>query len=257
MDYHSPELRERWRKEASFHDTMAEQDTRWTAFREYGLSASAIQYAKDSVGDLYGKVFLDLGCGDGSHTLSFLHENATVLACDISYQMAKAAKNRLYGPSLKTGCRFASQQMLAEEMAYASGSIDVIFGISVLHHLEISLAIPEIKRVLRQGGHAIFIEPLNHNHLAKLYRLLTPERHTVLEQALDYSIWDLFLQHFKVVRHKEFYLLSLFAAIVAFMKNKVWFDNTFNLLIKIDDELFIKFPYLRKYAWLTVIDLTK
>ena len=250
-------LRERWRQEADFHDSMVEHDTRWTAFRAYGLSEASIRYARDLVGDLQDKVIVDIGCGDGGRTCSFVQAGATVLACDISYGMAKAALRHLQDTAKGTPCITSCQQMAAEEMAYASNSIDIIFGISVLHHLEPLLAIKEVKRVLKPGGRAIFVEPLNRNPLSNLYRALTPNRHSENESPLDYSIIGTLKNHFSIVRHREFYLLSLGAAIFSFLKCKRMFDWSLAGLIRADERLFVLAPWLRKYAWITVIEIIK
>jgi ubiquinone/menaquinone biosynthesis C-methylase UbiE len=248
-------LRERWREEAEFHDVMVEHDTRWTAFRAFGLSEASIQYAKDLVGDVRGKILVDIGCGDGSRTGPFVQAGATILACDISYGMAQLASSRLQDMSKAMGCITSCQQMAAEEMGYASSSIDIIFGLSVLHHLEILLAIQEIKRVLKPGGRAIFVEPLNHNPMANLYRTLTPNRHSAKECPLDYSIFNTLEEHFYKVRHREFYLLSLGIVIFSFLKSKRMFDWSLSTLLKVDEKLFSLAPWLRKFAWITVIEI--
>ncbi len=250
-------LRERWRQEADFHDSMVEYDTRWTAFRAYGLSEASIRYARDLVGDIRGEVLVEIGCGDGSRTLPFVQAGATILACDISYGMAQAALRRLRDVAKARRCLISCQQMAAEEMAYASNSIDVIFGISVLHHLETLPAIQEIKRVLKPGGRAIFVEPLNRNPLSNLYRTLTPNRHSENESPLDYSIFGTLENHFSLVHHREFYLLSLGAVIFSFLKSKRMFDWSLARLMGADERLFALAPWLRKYAWITVIEVIR
>ena len=51
---------------------------------------------------------------------------------------------------------------------------DAVLGKQILHHLDLGVAIPEIVRVLRPGGRAVFLEPLIHNPLLEGYRRLTP-----------------------------------------------------------------------------------
>jgi SAM-dependent methyltransferase len=250
-------LSERLRKEAEFHDRIAEQDTRWTAFRAYRLSATSIQYAKALVGGVSGKVTVDCGCGDGMHTIDLVQSGATLLAFDISWNMIKTAKAFLSPAAKGARCKLSCQQMAAEEMAYAPESVDIIFGISILHHLELPLAVQEIRRVLKPGGRAIFVEPLNHNPVTKFYRALTPHSHSQTERPLDYSIFDFLKQYFREVQHKEFYLLSLGSAVFALLKVKPLFNWTLSVLFKIDEKLMQWIPWLRRYAWITVIELIK
>jgi len=251
------DLGERWRKEIEFHDHMAEEDTRWTTFRAYGLSAAAIRYAQSSLGDTTGKVIVDCGCGHGQYTVDLIGPNRTLLAFDISGDMLRAARAFLTPVASERDCKLAFQQMAAEQIGYASESVDTIIGISVLHHLDIPTAIHEIKRVLKPGGRAVFVEPLNHNPIAGLYRLLTSDRHSETETPLDYSIFQLLEEHFQEVRHKEFYLFSLFSAIFAFVHSKSLFDCVMSLLFELDEHLMNKMIWTRRYAWLTVIELIK
>ena len=160
-----------------------------------------------------------------------------MLACDISFRMAHSAHWRLQTRAWAQGCALSCQQMAAEEMAYASGVIDMIFGVSVLHHLELLMAVQEVKRVLKPGGRAIFVEPLNHNPIANLYRALTPTRHSESESPLDYNIFDLLKRHFPQAQHKEFYLVSMGAAFFAFLKSRRLFDWAVARLSKADEIL--------------------
>ena len=248
---------ERWRNEATFHDSMCEQDTRWTAFRAYGLSSTSIHYARSLIGDLDGEVVVDCGCGDGENTRQLMRPGALVLAHDISFKMAKRAHSALAVDAKTIGCTVSCQQMVTEQLAYASDSIDVIFGVSILHHLEIPLAVGEIKRVLRPGGRAIFVEPLGGNPVARIYRSLTPKRHSDMESPLSYRVFELLGLYFQGVQHREFYLVSLGAAAVAFLRSRRLFHWSLSLLMKIDEYLFRLLPWLRRYAWITVIELVK
>jgi SAM-dependent methyltransferase len=48
----------------------------------------------------------------------------------------------------------------AERLQYPDGEFDVIAGVDILHHVNIENAIRECLRVLKPGGHAIFLEPV-------------------------------------------------------------------------------------------------
>jgi len=234
---------------------MVEKDTRWTVFRAYGLSAASIKYALALVGNGDGKKIVDMGCGEGERTLQLLDTGACIYAFDISHRMVKNADMRLQSAACKNGCYCACLQMAGEQIAFESSSMDLMFGISVIHHLDISMVLSEITRVLKPGGRAIFVEPLNHHPIAKLYRRFTPDRHSETEKPLDYSILNEMRQHFSIVHHKEFYLLSLMAAFVSFFRNKEIFDKVLAMLMKLDEKISNRFPWIRKYAWITVIEI--
>ena len=75
--------------------------------------------------------------------------------------------------------------MDAHELEFPSSSVDVVVGRAILHHLDFGVALKEIRRVLRPGGKAIFIEPLGDNPASKVFRWLTPKARTRDEVPLS------------------------------------------------------------------------
>jgi len=75
--------------------------------------------------------------------------------------------------------------MDCHRLALADESLDVVVGRAILHHLDFDAAIREVRRVLKPGGHAVFIEPLRDNPAGKLVRLLTPRARTRDELPLS------------------------------------------------------------------------
>ena len=75
----------------------------------------------------------------------------------------------------------------AHRLPYESNKFDLIIGRGILHHLDLSAAVPELKRVLKQDGGVVFGEPLAGNPLINLYRKLTPSLRTPDEQPLRHS----------------------------------------------------------------------
>jgi ubiquinone/menaquinone biosynthesis C-methylase UbiE len=55
--------------------------------------------------------------------------------------------------------------MDANNLTFEDESFDIIFGGSILHHLDIEKSIGHIHRVLKPGGKVVFLEPLNMNPL--------------------------------------------------------------------------------------------
>lgn len=73
--------------------------------------------------------------------------------------------------------------MDSHKLDFDNSYFDLIYGIAILHHLDMEVVLAEIERVLRPGGLLIFLEPLNFNPLGKLVRLLTPSARTADERA--------------------------------------------------------------------------
>jgi SAM-dependent methyltransferase len=57
-----------------------------------------------------------------------------------------------------------------EKMPFATGEFDLMHGEAVLHHISLPAAAPEIRRVLKPGGRAVFKDPLGHNPVLEFVR---------------------------------------------------------------------------------------
>lgn len=111
--------------------------------------------------------FMEVGAGTGQFTLGFMHlaQPRHALVTDISVSMLKACRGRLL-----------SNGIAADRVAFAAwdgadclkpDSQDVIAGFSVLHHvLDFQTMLARLRRSLRPGGIAVFLEPNYRFHLA-------------------------------------------------------------------------------------------
>jgi SAM-dependent methyltransferase len=121
---------------------------------------------------------LDYGCYDGWMTPRYLKmKPRSITGLDIS-ETAIAQATASHGDN---GKFYAGD---AHRMPFPDESFDLVVGRSILHHLDLKLALEEIRRVLRPGGSAIFMEPLGDNPGAKVFRALTPKTRTADEKAL-------------------------------------------------------------------------
>ena len=75
--------------------------------------------------------------------------------------------------------------MPGERLTYPDNSFDMAVGFAILHHLDIPLALSQLRRVLKPGGRAFFAEPLASNPLIRVYRRLTPQYRTPDETPID------------------------------------------------------------------------
>ena len=80
---------------------------------------------------------------------------ARVTALDLSPGYLAEARRR----AEVNGVKIALVQADGERLPFADRSFDRIWGNAILHHLDIPLAGPELRRVLRPGGVAVFCEP--------------------------------------------------------------------------------------------------
>lgn len=131
-----------------------------------------LEYAYHLLGDVRGKLVLEYGCGDGLNTLVLAKRGARVLALDISPELIAVARQRLAANGVTSGVDFFVGS--AHELPLPDRSVDVVFGMAILHHLDLALAAHEVRRVLRPGGRAIFQEPVRNSPLIKAIRKAIP-----------------------------------------------------------------------------------
>ena len=109
---------------------------------------------------------LDLGCGAGENSLLLSLLGANVYALDISPELIELAKKRFE----------INHVSAAHKIDLPDGSVDIVFGIAILHHLDLNLVSKEVSRVLRKGGRAIFMEPVRDSAVIRFIRKVIPSK---------------------------------------------------------------------------------
>lgn len=96
---------------------------------------------------------LELGCGTGLFT-KFIYDKTAckLLAIDISQELLNIAVNRIpFGVDFKL--------YDANNFDFGLEQFSVVFGSSILHHLNIEQVLVNIYKVLEKDGRIIFVEP--------------------------------------------------------------------------------------------------
>ncbi|MBN2371600.1 MAG: methyltransferase domain-containing protein [Vicinamibacteria bacterium] len=115
---------------------------------------------------------MELGCGSGV----FLERAAAATGCrivalDLAVELLARARDKL----AKMDCVDFSCGN-AERLPFSDQVFDVVYGSSILHHLDLDAALSEIYRVLRPGGRLVFAEPNLLNPQIVLTFVLLPRR---------------------------------------------------------------------------------
>jgi len=119
-------------------------------------TAFPLEYAFHLLGDIRGKQVLDLGCGTGEKTVTLVKRGARVIGIDISPDLICLARERMRRQCIEADLRVGS----AYQTELLDGSADVIFCMSLIHHLDISTAMAEMGRLLKPNGFIVMKEPI-------------------------------------------------------------------------------------------------
>lgn len=243
-----------YQREEQFHDSEYFEREGISFFYAHGATSEARDHAFKFMGGLREKKVLEIGCGFGSNILRIAKEGAYVTGIDISSVRVKETISIIERENSQINA--CAMKMNAENLEFPDGFFDVVFGSGILHHLDMNLVLPEIRRVLKMGGTAVFIEPLGENPLINYYRKLTPTLRTEDEHPLIEKDFKLFRKYFAHVERKDFFLFSLASYFFrTFIKNEKMFKLSNRILNKVDLFLITILPFLGRYCWQTVIKL--
>ena len=213
-----------------------------------------LEYAYALLGDVAGRIVLDLGCGSGENSLLLARRGANVIGVDISESLLTLAKERLAvnGSGDAPVCFVPAS---AHRLPLPDASVDVVLGIAVLHHLDLDATSKEVFRVLRPGGRAIFEEPVRDSWLFRVVRRLIPYRApdvSPFERPLTTAELTGFSAPFRLTNLRRFRLpfVSL-AHVVPLLRRST--DAAYRL----DRWLLGRFPRLGRWSSVTVFEITK
>ncbi len=238
----------RLEKERFFHDERfsTNDSIRERASKFYRINKFAWnRYFEIISAHCEGKKLLEYGCGTGSGSKQWLKFGAILTGIDISAEGIKKAKEKI----ARAGYQADYFVMNAEKTEFPDETFDIVVGMGIIHHLDLSNSFEELRRILKRDGHAVFMEPLGHNPLINLYRKLTPKMRTEDEHPLKLKDIKLLNQYFY---HVKIHYFELFTLLAVPFRNLFFFEVLIGFLRQLDKLLF-RVPVARRYAWMTVI----
>src|SRR5262249_37572142 len=134
----------------------------------------ALEYAFHLLGDLKDQQVLCLGCGEGLDLVILASLGANVVAVDISDESIALASERAKANGVASRIQFFNCDAAALS-PIASNSVDKALCAAIFHHIDIAGASRELKRVLKPGGVAVCLEPLERPAFWKPLQHLTPK----------------------------------------------------------------------------------
>jgi len=254
-------LNERKRLELEFHDRdrdrkkideLKEQD-KDTFERVYGnrkyydATSDSKAYVDNWIAKhAPGKVFLDYACGNGDGAIKAAQAGAALaIGLDISAVSVNNARADAAAAGVSANTVFI--QADAENTKLPDGSIDYVLCRGMLHHLDLSCAFPELRRIMAKDAKLLAVEALDYNPLIKLYRKLTPAMRTEWEKAHILSLKDLrFARRFFDIGEVKYWHITSIAG----PHMRPLMPVLFGL-----DRVLTSIPLIRLMAWIFTFEL--
>lgn len=216
-------------------------------------TAYPLEYCYHLLGDVRGRRVIDFGCGSGGNSVLLANRGAHVWGVDISEDLLRLAKRRMAATGRAGGAEFIAAS--AHQLPFPDDSIDIVFGIAILHHLDLGLVSKEVARVLRAGGRGIFQEPVRNSAAIRFLRSLIPYRApdvSPFERPLTDGELRAFAAPFASIRTRAFTLPHVqVGQILPVVKKQV------DRLYRSDAALLRAIPGLEYYAGIRVIEVTR
>jgi len=195
-----------------------------------------------------GAIVLDYACGNGNLARLSAHAGAA-LAIGLDISDVSIANARVLAEQEGVSGNTYFVQANAEDTKLPAESVDYVLCSGMLHHLDLSYAFPELRRLLKVGGKILAVESLDYNPAIKLYRKMTPDMRTDWEKAhiLDHSDLRFARRFFDVGEVRYWH-------VVGYVGGR--FPGMLPALDKID-QILEKIPLLQLMAWIWSFELVR
>jgi SAM-dependent methyltransferase len=243
--FHQAQARQRWQ-------TLAQEPQRLAVDADAYLNhESWIRFAFGLMGEVAGLRVLDYGCGHGIAGVLFAQRGAEVVAFDLAGGYVAEARTRASGLAGSPPLRWYGVEAAAERLPFADASFDRVWAHAVLHHVDLPLAAPELRRVLRPGGYVVAAEPWGGNPLLNIARQRCSYPHkdrSADEQPLRSADLRLLRRYFTHVAVYPQQLFGMVRRCWPGVPGKKWLD-------RLDTALLRRLPFLGMWARYLVLRL--
>lgn len=248
--------------ELSFHDQWRDEsseenhDKSWqTNSKFYATTGASTKYLHDWIREnAPGKILLDYACGNGTTSIFAAKAGAKLaVGIDISDVSVKNAENAALHAGVSDKTYFLQSD--CENTDLPDNSVDIVICNGMLHHLDLSYALPELRRILKPGGVCFCYESLADNPLFKLYRRLTPRLRTEWETEHILSHRDLKFasRFFDVENVRHWHLAAIMATP---LRSTTLFEPAVRAADAVDSVL-LRVPGISSLAWIFTFELRK
>jgi len=218
----------------------------------YSITKSSFAHRdKTLYADIKDKVALDYCCGNGEIGIEMARSGAKqVHGIDISEVSVGNASALSKDHGVEETCNFV--QMDAENMKYEDNFFDIVHEYGALHHVDLDASLKEVSRVLKKDGKFVCTEALRHNPFIHWYRKRSMHLRTEWEVDHILGVSDIYKgsKYFNTIKVRYFHLFALGA--IPFRKTFIF--KPLLKIFEILDEVFLRLPFIKRWAWVAVIE---
>jgi SAM-dependent methyltransferase len=240
------------RLQDKYVERKGEYEKHFSNMKFYSITRSSFAHRNALLFDgIKGSVALDYCCGNGEVAIEMAKQGASrVIGIDISSIAIENARTLAKVAGVEAVCEFVV--MDAEHTEFADSMFDVIHEYGALHHLDLLSAYKELSRILKPDGKLVCTEALRHNLLIHWYRKCTPHLRTQweVEHILGIPEIESGREYFSALNLRTFHL----AALMAVPFRRVFFFEPLLSFLNLVDEGLLAFPFLRRMAWVAVME---
>lgn len=209
------------------------------------------------LGSVEGQRVLDCGCGSGELANALAGSAERVAAFDLSFESVRLMRARAERMDVRAPGGLVS---VMEHLPFSDASFDAVVGSSILHHVDVGPSLAEVRRVLKPGGRAIFIENQVTNPLLRFARNRLTGRFgvarlgTIDEHPLEGRDYDAIRRLFPTVRlhYPDFRFFGLISRNVLRYRRALWLARFF---ARLDGWIYRFVSPLRRYGYHVIIEV--
>ena len=207
-----------------------------------------LEYAFHLLGNIRNKIVVDLGCGTGENIVPLATMGADATGIDISPDLIQLALQRIATSKVSARAIVGS----AYDTGFENESVDVIFCVALIHHLDIPRVRDEMHRILKKGGFIVLSEPVRFSKFYDLVRKTLPAQEDTSEFEHPLTRLELDCMGGAFTREKQRLFRLPFVAISLRL-----FHGLNNLSYKVSDWIIQTCPAFEHFATNVVVRLRK
>jgi len=128
--------------------------------------------------ELSGRQMLEIGCGDGRLSSLLANKVKSLTAINPDQAMIELAGKEISGVDFRVGC--------GEKLEFSDKSYDIVLFSYSLHHQDCVKALAEAKRVLKDNGSILIIEPSTEGEYTQFVSIFQKDEINRLGTTLSY-----------------------------------------------------------------------